>query len=82
MSPPKDPAQKVEIRDAAGRIVGYFVPAPEYIARSVNGQPFLSETGDQPDWQRRCQDLTVERDKLRKDVADLQAEMDQYKQSL
>jgi hypothetical protein len=82
MSCPPDPGQRIEIRDAAGRIVGYFMPAPEYTGRSENGQQPHSGNGNDSDWQGRCLDLTAERDKLRKEIASLQWEIDQYKQAL
>jgi len=75
--------QRLELRDASGRILGYYVPAGEFESRFGNTAEHSekTETVEKP-WEQICKELTEERDRLRAEVARLRTERDQYLRSL
>jgi hypothetical protein len=79
MSASLDLTSKLEIRDVAGHLVGYVVPAAE----DPSGRP----SGEQPrpdmaELERRCQELASERAKLLEEVAELRAQRAEYMKAL
>jgi hypothetical protein len=82
MSATVDLGQRLELRDASGSVLGYFLPLKELV----------QSRGDRPDSQH-CQtqgqagietseSLVAERDRLLQEVALLRAERDLYLESL
>jgi hypothetical protein len=77
-----DLSQSHEFLDAAGRVMGYYLPAEEFTASGTqtdipNGGAALPKP-----WERICRALTEERDRLRAELEALRAERDQYRQAV
>ncbi len=83
MSSQADLSQRLELRDAAGCILGYFLPTKES-GQAVDIARRVAPKGDQEEksWEQNCKDVTAERDRLRAEIAQLRAERDQYLKSL
>jgi hypothetical protein len=83
MSNQTNSGQRLQLRDASGHILGYYVPAGEFELHFGNpaGQSKRMET-EEKSWEQICKQLTEERDRLRAEVAQLRAERDQYLRSL
>src|SRR5262249_24057811 len=82
MSSSIDPQQRVEVRDAAGQIVGYVILAAGYTPRPANGQPTQPPPADQADSEKRCRELKEKCEKLRKELSQVRAERDEYQANL
>src|SRR5262249_47371723 len=63
--------QRLELRDASGNLIGYFVPAPETSNGAAPEPPATS-------WEQRCRELTEERAKLLAEIEQLRTERDQF----
>jgi hypothetical protein len=83
MSNQVNPGQRLELRDASGRVLGYYVPASEFELRFGNAAEHSPQAkAEQKPWEQICKELTEERDRLRVEVAEIRTERDQYLRSL
>lgn len=83
MSNPMMFPQKMELRDASGSTLGFFVSVSDYERHFGNGTERSHELDvERKLWEQARKEITEERDRLRAEIAQLQDECKQYKKSL
>src|SRR5262249_1407782 len=73
---PVDLSQRLELRDASGSTLGYYVPAKEFESC------FAGNKEGPEKWERLYKELKEDHERLHKEMSRLRAERDQYLKSL